>query len=49
MSTWRCWFRHLWRVHQHNITTDGIRPPTIVIAWKQCERCAASKLIHILE
>lgn len=44
---WRCWFRHLWRVHQ-----VGVRIHTgsddLVIAWKQCERCAASRLLHML-
>jgi len=43
---WRCWFRHLWRVHQVGVTDDDNR--SFVLAWKQCERCAASKLVHIL-
>lgn len=46
MKNWRCWFKHRWEVHQHNFLTDDNN--LICIAWKQCERCAHSKLIHIL-
>lgn len=45
---WRCWFRHAWRVHQYGVLTSAYDCPAIVVAWKQCERCAASKLLHIL-
>jgi ligand-binding SRPBCC domain-containing protein len=43
----RCLFRHKWDTHQHNFTTDD--GATIVIAFKICLRCAASKLIHLLK
>ena len=47
-ARWRCWFHHRWATYQHSLTTsDG--GATFVIAWKQCQRCARSKLIHILE
>jgi len=37
--------------HQHNVEARDPGPPWVilVIAWKQCERCAKSKLIHILK
>ena len=47
MKTWRCWFRHLWRVHQVGMLGHS-NNEEFVLAWKQCERCAKSKLIHIL-
>lgn len=46
---WFCW--HRYDIHQHAIKADGtgLGPPaTLVIAWKQCRKCAKSKLIHIL-
>jgi hypothetical protein len=46
---WRCWFGHLWRVHQHNVAADEDASHVFVIAWKQCSRCGASRLIHILK
>lgn len=43
---WRCWFRHKWWTNQVGVTDDN--GCCFVLAWKQCERCAASKLIHVL-
>jgi len=48
MRTWKCWFKHLWETKQEVLTLQN-SAPDIVIAWKQCERCAKSKLIHILQ
>jgi len=47
-----CLFGHDWDTHQHLFAPDdqpaaGTR--LVVIAWKQCPRCGASKLIHILK
>lgn len=47
--TFLCWLRHDWRVHQHNISAEDDARVTMVIAWKQCQRCAKSKLLHILK
>lgn len=38
---------HLWETHQHGFVIDTGRSD-VIIAWKQCRRCAASRLIHIL-
>lgn len=46
MRPWRCWFRHVWETRQESVTVYS--GAEIVIAWKQCERCAASELLHIL-
>lgn len=44
---WRCWFRHAWQTHQVGVMAhDGNFG--FVLAWKQCPRCAASKLVHVL-
>lgn len=53
MVNWRCWFRHAWQTHQHCVQTDDQPPPghgtrLFLIAWKQCTRCAKSRLIHVL-
>ena len=40
---------HDWDIYQHNVRTDEDTSKVFVIAWKQCIRCASSKLIHILE
>jgi len=45
---------HDWDYHQHNVAADELcfrdKPaPRFVICWKQCRRCAKSKLVHILE
>lgn len=45
---WRCLFGHLWQRHQHNVQADDTDRVVLVIAWKQCPRCGASRLIHIL-
>lgn len=39
---------HLWETHQHNFRAVDTACTEVVIAWKQCPRCGASKLIHIL-
>lgn len=43
-----CFFGiHQWKFFQHIfVTTDGGDP---VICWKQCKRCAESKIVHILK
>lgn len=46
---WRCLFRHNWRFYQEGILTEAEYSRGLVLAWKQCERCAKSKLIHILK
>lgn len=38
-----CW--HDWETKQVGIDTTEY---SLVLAWKQCTKCAASKLIHIL-
>jgi hypothetical protein len=43
------WRPHKWRIYQHNINASENMNIVFVIAWKQCERCAKSKLIHLLE
>lgn len=43
----KCFFRHDWEHHQELLVTSGGDTST-VLAWKQCRRCAKSKLIHIL-
>lgn len=52
MKDWRCWLGHRWRTHQHGVQSDSEYHEhgavIFVIAWKQCERCAKSKLIHVL-
>lgn len=45
---WRCWFTHRWRVHQHCLRADDDVLIVFVIAWRQCDRCAKSKLMHVL-
>lgn len=40
---------HDWKVFQHNVRVDENDREVFVIAWKQCERCAKSKLIHLLQ
>jgi hypothetical protein len=45
----RCWGRHFWQVHQHNVAANENNCDVFVLAWKQCAVCAKSKLIHILE
>ena len=47
MRPWRCWFHHSWRTYQVAVDPAYNEPP-FVLAWKQCERCAKSRLIHIL-
>jgi len=42
----RCFFKHNWESHQVVITSHS--GMDIVVAFKICKRCAASKLIHIL-
>lgn len=42
---WFCW--HKWQVVQVCLRPDD-DSTCFVMAWKQCPRCAASKLIHIL-
>jgi len=52
MKTILCWIGfHEWETHQRRFQTNDIGPPwiNIVIAWRQCSVCAASRLIHILE
>jgi hypothetical protein len=44
-----CLFGHDWYVQQHNVKADDNPRVVFVIAWKQCGRCAKSKLIHILK
>lgn len=44
-----CLFRHDWRVHQHCVEASDNARVTMVIAWRQCLRCAKSQLIHILK
>lgn len=44
---WRCWFQHDWEFVQDTFQTTN-RQGAVVIAWKQCRRCAKSRLIHIL-
>lgn len=39
---------HRWEVCQEAFLTNNGRSVP-VIAWRQCERCAKSKLIHILQ
>ena len=46
---WRCLLGHKWRVYQHNVNASENMNIVFVIAWRQCERCAKSKLIHLLE
>jgi hypothetical protein len=43
----KCLFRHCWDTHQVLLRPDN-DARTFVLAWKQCERCGSSKLIHIL-
>ena len=50
IKTWLgCRLGHQWRSFQHNVRVDENDRDVFVIAWKQCERCAKSKLIHLLE
>lgn len=55
MRPFRCWFRHRWEVQQEVFLTENLRGEhsgvnrEIVIAWKQCKRCGASHLLHILK
>lgn len=50
MIDWlRCFFGwHRWKTHQHNVEASDEARVTIVVAWRQCRRCAKSELIHIL-
>jgi hypothetical protein len=47
----KCFFRHDWEHHQELLVTGDFSDPrnSTVLAWKQCRRCAKSKLIHILK
>ena len=45
---WRCWFKHQWKIHQHNIRADENYQAVFVIAFKCCTRCAKNRLIHLL-
>lgn len=48
----KCWFRHDWNGHQGTIEVSyGVGTPRqeVVIAFKVCNRCAASRLIHLLQ
>lgn len=38
---------HNWKIYQENFNSSSSNK-IVVIAWKQCECCAKSKLIHIL-
>lgn len=40
--------RHRWDTHQVAVDGSYVGTMTFVIAWKQCAKCAASRLIHIL-
>ncbi len=42
----KCLFRHDWTTYQSSLQVDA--GPQPIISWKVCERCAKSKLIHIL-
>jgi hypothetical protein len=43
-----CFFGvHHWEVCQELALTDSNRG--MVVAWRQCHRCAKSELIHILQ
>lgn len=45
----KCWIGwHWWTVHQELFLTHR-SAWEVVIAWKQCRRCGASRLIHILK
>lgn len=44
----KCLFRHRWYVHQVALNDRNDECKIFVLAWKQCTRCAKSKLIHIL-
>jgi hypothetical protein len=44
-----CLFGHEWYTKQHSVRADDDDRAVFVIAWKQCRRCAKSKLIHILK
>lgn len=44
----KCLFHHDWQRHQELLVTSGGDTST-VLAWKQCRRCAKSKLVHILK
>lgn len=39
---------HKWTFHQIYISADNGSCSGMVIAWKVCDVCAKSKLIHIL-
>lgn len=45
---WRCLLGHQWEVCQHALKAD-YSGAEFVLAWKQCRRCAKSRLIHILQ
>jgi hypothetical protein len=47
---WKCWFRHDYETFQELfVTHSGLEDKyDVVIAWRQCRRCAHSKLVHIL-
>lgn len=44
----RCLIRHHWETYQHSVNALDDARVEFVIAWKQCRRCAKSKLLHIL-
>jgi hypothetical protein len=39
---------HKWITSQVLVETPDCSPTYFVIAWRQCERCAKSRLVHIL-
>lgn len=41
--------RHDWRVYQHNVRAAENDRDVFVIAFKVCHKCAANRLIHLLE
>ena len=40
--------RHNWLIQQHNLKITDEDNTEIVLCWKQCAKCAKSKLVHIL-
>jgi len=39
---------HEWRVHQVAMRAEDTEPMYFILAWRQCRRCAESRLVHIL-
>lgn len=50
----KCWLGlHEWECCQETFLTDGSYAEPVnrkvAICWRQCQQCAASKLVHILK